>query len=261
MNHKITGYDECMITYILAASSPTFPISPNVYHEGWAGSGAISSPASSDHPELTLKHRVNSVLGGHLFWAHYSFLGLDPRGLSDQYADYWENNVAHTLLNRQHCIDNPHNYKGYGENCWGLTASYSVPGAASYFEGQTDQKPESGRSDLTSYAGHNPTFDLGVITPTAALSSLPYAPNKVMMVMRHFYQELGDDIWGTYGFYDAFSEEYQWYPQKYLAIDQGPIAVMIENHRSALLWDLFMQNSDVQNGLTKLGFNTPHITE
>jgi hypothetical protein len=261
MNHKINGYDECMITYILAAASPTFPIDAQVYHEGWAGGGAISIEATSDDPALTLKHRVNSDKGGPLFWAHYSFLGMDPRGLSDQYADYWENNVAHTLLNRQHCIDNPHGYKGYGEQSWGLTASYSVPGAADYFLGQTDQRPDSGRSDMTGYAGHNPNFDLGVISPTAALSSLPYAPDEVMMVMRHFYEDLGQEIWGPNGFYDAFSEEFNWYPQRYLAIDQGPMAVMIENHRSGLLWDLFMQHSDVQNGLNKLGFSSPHINE
>lgn len=261
MNHKITGYDECMITYILAAASPTFPIAPPVYHEGWAGSGAISITATSENPALTLKHRVKSDQGGPLFWAHYSFLGLDPRGLSDKYADYWENNVAHTLLNRQHCIDNPHGYKGYGERSWGLTASYSVPGAAAYFQGQTDQKPDSDQSNLTGYAGHSPAFDLGVITPTAALSSLPYAPGEVMLVMRHFYENLGHQIWGPYGFYDAFSEEYQWYPQRYLAIDQGPIAIMIENHRSALLWELFMQNSDVQSGLKRLGFATPHLRD
>lgn len=261
MNHQINGYDECMITYILAAASPTFPIDAQVYHEGWAGGGAISIEAASDDPALTLKHRVNSDKGGPLFWAHYSFLGMDPRGLSDQYADYWENNVAHTLLNRQHCIDNPHGYKGYGEKSWGLTASYSVPGAAGYFEGQTDQRPDSGRSDMTGYAGHNPNFDLGVISPTAALSSLPYAPDEVMQVMRHFYEDLGQEIWGPYGFYDAFSEEFNWYPQRYLAIDQGPMAVMIENHRSGLLWDLFMQHSDVRNGLNKLGFSSPHLNE
>ncbi|GAO29611.1 glucoamylase family protein [Geofilum rubicundum] len=197
MNHKITGYDECMITYILAAASPTFPIAPPVYHEGWAGSGAISITATSENPALTLKHRVKSDQGGPLFWAHYSFLGLDPRGLSDKYADYWENNVAHTLLNRQHCIDNPHGYKGYGERSWGLTASYSVPGAAAYFQGQTDQKPDSDQSNLTGYAGHSPAFDLGVITPTAALSSLPYAPGEVMLVMRHFYENLGPSNMGA----------------------------------------------------------------
>lgn len=259
MNHKIHGYDECMVTYILAASSPTFPIEPQVYHEGWADSGAISIEAASEQPALTLRHRVNSDMGGPLFWAHYSFLGLDPRGLSDQYADYWANNVAHTLLNRQHCIDNPHNYKGYGKNCWGLTFSYSVPGASDYFNGQTNTKPDKGNSQETDFACHCPSFDLGVIVPTAAISSIPYAPNKVMPVIRYFYENMANKLFGKYGFYDAFSDEYNWYPKRYLAIDQGPIVVMIENHRTGLIWDLFMQNTDVHIGLKKLGFSSPHL--
>ncbi len=171
-----------------------------------------------------------------MFWAHYSFLGLDPRGLKDAYADYWTHNRNHTLLNRQHCVDNPLNHPGYGEDCWGLTASYSVE----------------------FYAGHSPSRDLGVISPTAALSSFPYTPEASMQVLKHFTDDLADKLWGPYGFYDAFSERADWYPQKYLAIDQGPIVVMIENHRSALLWDLFMSCPEVQQGLKKLGFTSNH---
>lgn len=259
MNHKITGYNECLITYILAASSPTFPIDFDTYEQGWALSGEIAANVVTYGHRLRLEHHIDSVYGGPLFWAHYSYLGLDPRGLTDKYADYWELNVSHTMINRQHCIVNPHNYPGYGENCWGLTSSYSVPGASAFFRGQTTQRPQNGNSGMTSYAGHRPTYDLGVISPTAALSSLPYAPIEVMSVMRHFYENLGHKIWGKFGFYDAFSQEYEWYPQRYLAIDQGPIAVMIENHRSGLLWNLFMQNEDVQRGLKKLGFSSPHL--
>ena len=259
MNHKITGYNECLITYILAAASPTHPVKPEVYHKGWAQNGDISVENTTWGHTLRLKHHADPEKGGPLFWAHYSYLALDPRGLTDKYADYWEHNVAHTMINRQHCIENPHGYAGYGENCWGLTSSYSVPGAGQYFRGQSDEKPEPGNSDQTGYAGHRPSFDLGVISPTAALSSFPYAPEKVMPVIRHLYEVLGDKIWGKYGFYDAFSEEYEWYPKRYLAIDQGPVPVMIENHRSGLLWDLFMQHEDVQQGLKKLGFESPHL--
>lgn len=259
MNHKITGYNECLITYILAASSPTHPVKPEVYHEGWTLNGDISVENTIWGNTLRLKHHGDPVKGGPLFWAHYSYLGLDPRGLTDQYADYWELNVSHTKINRQHCIENPYGYKGYGDNCWGLTASYSVPGAVQYFEGRSDEKPETGNSGQAGYAAHHPRLDLGVISPTAALSSFPYAPAEVMPVIRHFYENLGDKIWGEYGFYDAFSEEYEWYPQRYLAIDQGPVPVMIENHRSGLLWNLFMQNEDVQGGLKKLGFESPHF--
>jgi hypothetical protein len=259
MNHRITGYNECLITYILAASSPTYAILPDVYHEGWAQGGDIAEAYSYYGYTLELKHHGDPNKGGPLFWAHYSYLGLDPRGLIDKYANYWDLNVAHTLINRQHCIENPHGYAGYGENSWGLTASYSVPGAVQYFEGRTDEKPEKGITDRWGYAAHHPALDLGVISPTAALSSFPYAPEEVMQVIRHFYENLGDKIWGEYGFYDAFSEEYEWYPQRYLAIDQGPVPVMIENHRSALLWNLFMQNGDVQRGLNQLGFKSPHF--
>ena len=259
MNHKITGYNECLITYVLAASSPTYPVDAETYLNGWAMNGGISVENTTFGHTLRLKHHADPFRGGPLFWAHYSYLGLDPRGLTDRFADYWELNVSHTLINRQHCIENPNGYKGYGENAWGLTSSYSVPGASGYFRGQSNVKPQTGNSGQTSYAGHRPTFDLGVISPTAALSSFPYAPAEVMPVIRHFYQNLGDKIWGKYGFYDAFSEEYEWYPQRYLAIDQGPVPVMIENHRTGLLWNLFMQNTDVLEGLKKLGFNSPHI--
>jgi hypothetical protein len=169
-----------------------------------------------------------------LFWSHYSYLGLDPRGLRDRYADYWQHNRNHTLLNRKYCIENPSKFKGYGEDCWGLTASYSVKG----------------------YAAHSPARDLGVISPTAALSSFPYTPEYSMQALKHFYYDLGDRIWGEYGFHDAFSEQKNWYPQRYLAIDQGPIIVMIENYRSGLLWKLFMSCPEVRDGLKKLGFTT-----
>lgn len=231
-NFRITGYNECLITYVMAACSPTHPVPPEVYHEGWAMSGNMTGGPTKYGLTLALKHNGAPEYGGPLFWSHYSFLGLDPRNLSDQYADYWEHNKNHVLIDRQYCIENPKNYKGYSENTWGLTSSYSPKG----------------------YASHKPERDLGVIAPTAALSSLPYAPNEVMAVMRHFYEELGDKLMGPYGFYDAYSEHENWYPQKYLAIDQGPIVVMIENHRTGLLWDLFMSAPEVKTGLDKLGF-------
>ncbi|MCP4452257.1 MAG: hypothetical protein GY809_12405 [Planctomycetes bacterium] len=234
MNHQIRGYNECLITYVLAAASPTHGIPAAVYHQGWARQGDIVRKTGDSDLALCLKHNGAGTQGGPLFWAHYSFLGLDPRGLKDAYADYWTHNRNHTLLNRQHCIDNPFNYLGYGENCWGLTASYSVK----------------------FYAGHSPSRDLGVISPTAALSSFPYTPEASMQVLKHLNDDLGDKLWGPYGFYDAFSEKAGWYPHKYLAIDQGPIVVMIENHRSALLWDLFMSSPEVQQGLKKLGFTS-----
>ena len=234
MNFAVTGYNECLIMYILAAASPTHGIPPEVYHEGWARGGEIRN--DPDHEQygyhLALEHNGAKQYGGPLFWAHYSYLGLDPRNLKDQYADYWKHNTNHTLINRQYCVENPKDFEGYGENCWGLTASYSIKG----------------------YAGHSPTRDLGVISPTAALSSFPYTPDESMKVVRYLYDSLGDKVWGEYGFYDAFSEEYDWFTQRYLAIDQGPIVVMMENHRSGLLWDLFMSAPEIRPALDKLGF-------
>lgn len=237
MNFPLEGYNECLITYVLAASSPTHGIPAEVYYEGWARSGGIKADVNTYDYHLSLKHNGAEKYGGPLFWAHYSYLGLDPRDLTDKYANYWEHNKNHTLINRQWCIENPEGYEGYGEDCWGLTASYSVKG----------------------YAGHRPGEDLGVISPTAALSSFPYTPEYSMDALKNFYFNLGDSIFGEYGFYDAFSIEKDWYPQRYLAIDQGPIVVMIENHRSGLLWDLFMSAPEVKEGLKKLGFESPKI--
>ena len=235
MNFPIRGFNECLIVYVLAASGERYPVPSSVYHRGWAQSNFFKNGKSFYNIQLPLGFDY----GGPLFFSHYSFLGLDPRGLKDRYADYWEQNKAHTLINRAYCIDNPKKWKGYGENCWGLTASDSWVG----------------------YAAHSPTEDLGVISPTAALSAFPYTPQYSMQALKHFYNDLGDKIWGEYGFVDAFSESKNWYAQSNLAIDQGPIIVMIENYRTGLLWKLFMSCPEVQQGLQKLGFESPHIKQ
>ncbi len=237
MNFPVNGYNECLITYIMAASSPTHGIPPEVYHQGWARNGRIKTNVNLYGYRIPFDYlgQKNSV--GPLFWAHYSYLALNPKGLKDKYGDYWENNVNHSMITYRYCIENPKKFKGYGENCWGLTASYSIKG----------------------YVAHSINDDFGVISPTAAIASLPYTPKESLKAVRHFYENLGDKIWGKYGFYDAFSEQENWYPKKYLGIDQGPIVVMIENYRSGLLWKLFMRNADVQNGLKKLGFTSPEI--
>ncbi len=239
MNFPVEGYNECLIMYILAASSPTHTIPAEVYHEGWARNGAIKGGSTEYGYTLQLNHNGAKQYGGPLFWAHYSYLGLDPRGLKDRYADYWKENTSHTMINYSWCAQNPDKYKGYGPDSWGLTASYSVKGYAAHAPG--DKK------------------DLGVISPTAALSSMPYAPKQSMQAMRHWYKDMKDKLWGPYGFYDAFSETDNWYPERYLAIDQGPVVVMMENYRSGLLWKLFMSCPEVQAGLKKLGFQSPHI--
>lgn len=232
-NHQVKGYNEGLILYVLAASSPTHPVHTRAYHEGWAGMGRINGVSGKYGYVLTLKHNGASEYGGPLSWSHYSFLGLDPRNLKDRYADYWDHNLNHTLLNWQWCALNPKNYKGYSDVSWGLTGSNS----------------------LEVYSVHAPgEHDLGVISPTAAVSSMPYTPQRSMDAMKHFYFNLGDKIWGEYGFYDAFSEQYDWYPQRYLASNQGPQIIMIENYRTGFLWNLFMSSPEIQNGLKRLGF-------
>jgi hypothetical protein len=229
---EIRGWNECLIAYVLAAASPTYPVEPIVYHKGWTQGRAFDNRRRYYDIELPL----GPDYGGPMFFGHYSFCGLDPRGLKDIYADYWRQNVQHALINYEHCVRNPHGHKGYGPSCWGLTAG----------------------DDPAGYAAHAPDNDNGVISPTAALASMPYLPDQAIRALRYFYEVIGDKIWGRYGFTDAFSESQNWYGKDHLAIDQGPIVVMIENYRTGLLWKLFMSDPDVQVGLKKLGFETPH---
>lgn len=233
MDMQIKGWNEAMIIYVLAASSPTYPIDPEVYHLGWASGGNMANGGSFYNMQLPLG--VN--FGGPLFFAHYSFLGLDPRGLNDTYANYWEQNRVHSLIHYNYAIINPENFCHYSDSLWGLTAS---------------------DDPVVGYQAHAPYgfygTDNGTITPTAALSSMPYTPNESMKALRSFYYYLHDDLWGTYGFKDAFNLDLNWFASSYLAIDQGPIVVMIENYRTGLIWDVFMKNKEVNNGLEKLGF-------
>ena len=228
MNMPITGWNEGLIAYVLAASSPTYPIPKSVYDEGWARNGAIKN--GNSYYGVTLP--LGEAYGGPLFFAHYSFLGLDPRNLSDTYANYWAQNKAHASINYKYCVANPKGYYGYGENCWGLTASDFPDG----------------------YTASSPANDQGTIAPTAALASFPYTPVESMKALNFFYYTLGNRIWGEYGFKDAFSLSRRWFAESYLAIDQGPIIVMIENYRTGLIWNNFMSRPDVKAGLTKLGF-------
>lgn len=244
MDFPLEGYNEVLITYVLAASSPTHSIPAKVYHEGWAREGDIDTTVTTYGHELSLKHNGALTYGGPLFWAHYSYLGLDPRGLRDQYADYWKHNVNHTLINRKWSVLNPNSCEEYGSDLWGLTASYTA-----------------NEDGSVGYAGHKPgeNSDRCVITPTAALSSFPYTPGYSMEVLRNLYYNYDDEMFGKYGFYDAMSVEKDFYPERYLAIDQGPIVVMMENYRTNLLWNLFMSAPEVQKGLEKLGFESPHL--
>jgi hypothetical protein len=228
MNMEIRGYNETLITYVLAASSLTHPVDASVYHQGYARNGNIRNGNTYYNIRLPL----GEAYGGPLFFTHYSFLGLNPRNLRDQYADYWEQNVNQSKINHAYCQENPGNHVGYSNACWGLTACDNPWG----------------------YSAHSPTNDKGVIAPTAAISALPYTPELSMNAVRFFYYQLGDHLLGDDGFYDAFCPDESWWSVETLAIDQGPMIVMIENYRTALLWNLFMSAPEVKAGLGKLGF-------
>jgi hypothetical protein len=229
MDHEIHGWNECLITYLLAAASPRHPVDPLVYHRGFAAGRDFLNGKRYEGIELPL----GVAYGGPLFFAHYSFCGLDPRGLADRYADYWRQNLAHARIHQAYCAANPLRHRGYGPACWGLTAS----------------------DDPDGYAAHAPGHDNGTIAPTAALASFPYTPTESMHALRHFLADHGERIWGRYGFTDAFCETRDWYADTFLAIDQGPIILMIENHRSGLLWRAFMSAPEVRAGLARLGFS------
>jgi len=233
MNHPIKGWNECLITYVLAASSTTHSIPKIVYDNGWASNGAMVK--NLNHYGYALP--LGPTLGGPLFFSHYSFLGIDPNGLADAYANYETQTRSHALINYTYCKTNPANKFGYSDSVWGLTAS-DIPNG---------------------YTASSPTNDVGVIAPTAALASFPYTPEESMKALKFFYYVLGDKIWKEYGFVDAFTLNDPWFANSFLAIDQGPIIVMIENYRSGLLWDLFTSCQEVQDGLVSLGFSAPYL--
>jgi hypothetical protein len=217
-----------MITYLLAIASPTHSVPASLYSNGWTSSSNYKNGKSFYGIPLN----VGWDYGGPLFFAHYSFLGFDPRNKKDSFTNYFANNRNHTLINRAYCIANPKHYLGYDSTCWGLTAS----------------------DDPFGYSAHEPTNDNGTITPSAALSSFPYTPEESMTALKTFYYTYGDKLWGAYGFKDAMNLSNNWFADSYLAIDQGPIIVMIENYRTGLLWKYFMANPEIQPMLNAIGF-------
>jgi hypothetical protein len=232
---EIRGWNEALITYVLAAAAPRYSINRLVYQRGFAAGHDFVNGNSYYGIALPL----GTPYGGPLSFSHYSFCGLDPRGLKDAYADYWQQNLHHVRINHAHCEINPLNHKGYGSACWGLTSS----------------------DDAAGYLAHAPDNDNGTISPTAALSSMPYAPREALQAMRHFLATHGEKAWGRFGFVDAFCEAKDWYADSFVAIDQGPIIAMIENYRTGLLWKLFMNVPEVQAGLRKLSFTSPYFTK
>ena len=224
---QLRGWHEALVAFVLGAGSPTHPIDVRAYSHGWKDSRTFHNGRVYHRIRLPL----GPEMGGPLFFAHYSFLGLDPRGLSEAGVDYWQQNRSHVRINRAHCIANPQGFADYG-HAWGLTASDGPRG----------------------YEAFSPTHDRGVIAPTAALASMPYLPEASLAALRHFDGYGGGALWGDYGLRDAFSAQENWIAASHLAINQGPIVAMIENYRSGLLWRLFMSAPEVRTGLDRLGF-------
>ncbi len=247
INHPLVGWNETMIVYLLAIASPTHAVPPDLYYSGWAGQSdrAVQyrrnwgKTQDGDHyangnTYYGIKLDVGVGSGGPLFFTHYSFMGFDPRGRKDRFTNYFRNNRRIARINQLYCMENPGHYVGYGENCWGLTAS----------------------DDPWGYKAHEPVLrmDNGTITPTGALASFPYTPDASMKALKHFYYDLGDRLWGIYGFRDALNLSQNWVADIYMGLNQAPIAVMIENYRSGLIWKLFMANPEIQEMLRKTGF-------
>jgi len=238
MNLPIRGFNECMIAYLLAIASPTHPIPPSCYYEGWA---ADRRRYANGRTYYGYKQWVGRPMGGPLFFTHYSFLGFDPRAWRDRFCNYFENNRNIALIHRAYCIENPRGHKGYGALAWGLTSSDGPDGYRAHAPGPADD---------------------GTIAPTAAIGSMPYTPRESIAALKHFYHAYGKRLWGEFGFKDAFNLDRNWFAQSYIAIDQGPIICMIENYRTGLCWRVFMSNPEIERALEAIGWKkTPAATE
>lgn len=229
----LRGYNECLIAYILGASSPTHPISKDAYYNGWARAGAIKRDTTLFNIPIGILHNTGREHVGPLFWTAFSFVGFNPRNLVDSLGiNYFVENVSQVMIQRAYCIENPHGFKGYGPDMWGMTAGYSTKG----------------------YKAHNTKNDRGVISPSAVLAAMPYAPEQVISALRHFQFDLGDRLMGPYGYYDAYVVSEDRVIKNYLGNNQCAVLPMIENYRTGLVWDLFMSSPEIQEGLSKLGF-------
>ena len=245
IDHKLIGWNETMITYILAMASPTHSIPISMYYNGWASQeeGAVKyrkawgktddgSFYTNGNNYHGLQLPVGVSNGGPLFFVHYSYMGLDPHQLTDKYTNYFENNKNIALINWRYCAENPKNHKGMGNDFWGLTASDGPWG----------------------YRAIEPNMenDNGTLAPTGALASFPYTPEQSMVALKNMYRNHGKYLWGEYGFKDAVNLEENWHAKIYMGLNQAPVTVMIENYRTGLIWDLFMKNEEIKNAIKKL---------
>jgi hypothetical protein len=251
INHKLIGWNETMITYILGISSPTHSIPASMYYSGWASQGEEAQKYRSawgktqDGSHYTngnvyygIPLKVGVSNGGPLFFVHYSFLGLDPHQMKDSYTDYFSNNRNIALINYRYCVENPEKNVGYGGAAWGLTAS---DGPWRYAADEPNERGDNGK-----------------MTPTGALASFPYTPEESMKALKNYYRNYGKFLWGAYGFRDSFNLDENWCSEIFMGLNQAPIDVMIENYRTGLLWKLFMQSPDIQSGLKRLSAEKPN---
>jgi hypothetical protein len=252
INHRLTGFNETMIVYLLAIASPTHGVAPELYYTGWAGQSEAarlyrkgwSGSSEGEHYANATKYYgikldVGVGSGGPLFFAHYSYMGFDPHSLTDLYTNYFENNRNLALINRAYAVDNPGKHKTYGADAWGITAS----------DGPRGYVPEA--PDLQD--------DKGTLAATGALASFPYTPDASMAAFKHFYRDLGDRGWGIYGPIDAYNLDEDWWSPIYMGLNQAPITVMVENYRTGLVWKLFHSNPEIQTMLKKLDATTADL--
>jgi len=245
INHNLIGWNETMVTYLLAIASPTHPVPAAMYYSGWAnqdstgqqyrsawGGTKEGSLYTNGNTYFGIKLDVGVSNGGPLFFTHYSYMGYDPHFITDRYTNYFTNNQNIAKINLRYCMQNPNHYKDYSDSTWGLTAS---DGPFNY----SADEPVASR-------------DYGKIAPTGAISSFPYTPEESMKALKNYYFNYGKFLWGEYGFRDAFDLTNNWCSEIYMGLNQAPMTVMIENYRTGLIWKLFMQDKDVQAGLKKL---------
>ena len=249
LNHPLIGWNETMVTYLLAIASPTHAVPASMYYSGWANQDQIGqnyrsgwggtkegSMYSNGNIYEGIKLDVGVSNGGPLFFTHYSYLGYDPHFITDKYTNYFTNNRNIARINHRYCVRNPKKQLGYGDSAWGLTAS----------DGPFD------------YSADEPTMrqDRGKLAPTGAISSFPYTPTESMKALKNYYFNYGHFLWGEYGFRDAFNLAENWASDIYMGLNQAPMTVMIENYRTGLIWKLFMSDVDVKQGLKRLEAET-----
>lgn len=244
ISHPLIGWNEAMIIYLLAIASPTHPVPAELYYRGWAGTSprhinyrqgwsrtTVGDHYTNGNTYYGIKLDVGEGTGSDLFFVHFSFMGFDPRGLRDRFTNYFENNRAITRINYAYCLENPRKFVGYGANCWGLSVGINSGGGKPY-----------------------PRDDNGTISIMASLASMPYTPKESLAALKHFYRDLGPKVFGTYGFFDGFNETQNWFEEVYMALNQAPITVMIENQRTGLVWKNFMANPEIKPALDAIGF-------